>query len=230
VKQSDASPVKILAFEFSSPQRSVAVVDEAQNEKRRASAEVLEIGDSGTRGIGMIDVALQQARVEREQIELIAVGLGPGSYNGIRLSIAMAQGWQLASGEPGIKVLGISSAECIVAEASSEGMEGQVTIIIHAQRGEFYASKYELASRNWRELEPLLLLSMEDVRKRETAGEHLIGPEVPKWFGRGSLVFPRAATLGRLALSKSNFISAEKMEPIYLRVPQFVKAPPARNL
>jgi hypothetical protein len=36
-------------------------------------------------------------------------------------------------------------------------------------------------------------------------------------------MFPEAATLGRLALDRSDFIAGEDMQPIYLREPNFVK-------
>ena len=52
----------------------------------------------------MIESALAEAKIEREQIEVIAVGLGPGSYTGIRAAISVAQGWQLARG---VKLLGV---------------------------------------------------------------------------------------------------------------------------
>ena len=46
---------------------------------------------------GLVEDALRQAQLDRAQIECLAIGLGPGSYNGMRLAIAVAQGWQLAS-------------------------------------------------------------------------------------------------------------------------------------
>jgi len=61
----------------------------------------------GTRALGMIESVLREAGLEREQIDVIAVGLGPGSYTGIRTALSIAQGWQLARG---VKLLGISSA------------------------------------------------------------------------------------------------------------------------
>ena len=48
----------------------------------------------------------------REAIEAIAVGLGPGSYTGIRAAIALAQGWQLARE---VKTLGVSSVAAMAA-------------------------------------------------------------------------------------------------------------------
>ncbi len=44
------------------------------------------------------------------------------------------------------------------------------------------------------------------------------------------MVFPRAATLGQLAAGRADFVSGEKLEPIYLRETKFVKAPPPRVL
>lgn len=175
----------------------------------------------------MIEKALAQAQLDRHQIQVIAIGIGPGSYTGIRAAIAMAQGWQLATGA---KVLGIGSADCVTAQAQAEGMSGRIEVVIDAQREEFYLAGYELAAAIRREIEPLRLATMTEVRARAQAGGALVGPEVEKWFPEGRLVFPRAATLGELALSRSDFIAGEKLEPIYLRETNFVKAPPPRIL
>jgi tRNA threonylcarbamoyl adenosine modification protein YeaZ len=208
--------MKILALEFSSPQRSVAVVQgNGFQESLSGSNEPF----------AMIDEVLRAAKVEREQIECIVIGLGPGSYTGIRSAISIAQGWQLA--RP-IKLLGVSSAEGIAAQAQAEGATGRVHVIVDAQRGEFYIAGYELAANGPREVEPLRIVSAAEVTQRGERGDTLIGPEVTKWFPSGKTVFPRAATLGRMALSRTDFISGEKMEPIYLRETTFVKAPPPR--
>jgi hypothetical protein len=42
------------------------------------------------------------------------------------------------------------------------------------------------------------------------------------------VLFPRAATLGHLARDRFDFVAGERLEPIYLRQPRFVKAPPPR--
>jgi tRNA threonylcarbamoyl adenosine modification protein YeaZ len=213
--------MKILAVEFSSPQRSVAVVPGIRSERCAIGSEVVETGARSTRALGMIDDALRQARLEREQIECLAIGLGPGSYTGIRAAIALAQGWQLARA---VKVLGLSSAEGLVAQAQAEGLAGRVAVVIDAQRNEFYLASYEVSPTGWRELQPLRLASPAEVRQRQQAGEILIGPEVTRWFPAGRLVFPRAAALGQIASGRTGFVPAQKLEPIYLRETTFVKA------
>ena len=212
--------MKILALEFSSPQRSVAVLNSGTQ-----VTEVVENRSQANTPFTMIEEALRAVKLEREQIECLAMGLGPGSYTGIRAAISIAQGWQLAGR---VKILGISSAECIAAQAQEEGIAGRVEIVIDAQREELYLATYELSPDGRHEIAPLKIVSLAEARQRAEAGSIPIGPEVSRWFASGKTVFPRAATLGRLALNRADFVPGEKLEPIYLRETSFVKAPPPR--
>lgn len=216
--------MKILALEFSSPQRSVAVL----NPQAGSVAEVVDTAPGYTmKPFALIESALRQAGVEREQIECVAVGLGPGSYNGIRAAIALAQGWQLARG---IKLAGVSSAECVAAQAVAGGVTGSFNVVIDAQRGEFYLAGYEVVAGMVREISPLRILTAEAVREREQAGERMVGPEVIRWFPGGRQLYPRAEVLAQLVAGRKAFVPGEKLEPIYLRETSFVKAPPPRRL
>ena len=213
----------ILALEFSSPQRSVAVL---RTGGTAIAAEVVETGGHGTNAFKMTEQVLAEAKIEREQIEVMAVGLGPGSYTGIRAAISLAQGWQLARG---VKLLGVSSADCLAAQARAEKIPGRVSVVIDAQRNEFYLATYEIAADGWREITPLKILSLAEVQSRAGADGILIGPEVTRWFPAGRTIFPRAAALAQLAARRNEFIPGEKLEPIYLRETNFVKAKAARG-
>jgi len=210
----------ILALEFSSAQRSVAV---ACAGNPQISAEAVETGAGGTRAFEMIESVLREAGLAREQIEVIAVGLGPGSYTGIRVALSIAQGWQLARG---VKLLGVSSAECLVAQAQAEKIFGRVNVVIDAQRNEFYLAVYEISSRGWKEIEPLRITALAGMQTQSHAGEIPVGPEVTRWLPKGKILFPSALTLGRLAAERSDFVSGDKLAPIYLRETNFIKAPP----
>jgi len=189
----------------------------------------METATRSTHAFALIEKALRDAAIEREEIECLAVGLGPGSYTGIRSAIALAQGWQLA--RP-VKLLGISSAECLAAEAQRSGILGTINVVIDAQRNELYLARYEIAPGHFREITPLTIVAAEVTRRTlQLAPDDLvIGPEATRWFDTGKILFPNAATLGRLASDRSNFIPGEKMEPIYLRETNFVRARPARVL
>jgi tRNA threonylcarbamoyl adenosine modification protein YeaZ len=231
----------ILALEFSSPQRSVAVMCTGNTE---VAAEVVETGAGlrpgqknvgtssrqagGTQALGMIEAVLREAGLEREQIDVIAVGLGPGSYTGIRAALSIAQGWQLASRNGGMKLLGISSAECVAAQAQSEKIFGRVNVVIDAQRNEFYRAVYEISQDACKEIEPLQIMGLAEIESRANAGDILIGPEATRWFPSGRITFPHARTLGQLVAGRNDFVSGDTLTPIYLRETNFVKAPRRR--
>src|SRR6266478_7072897 len=197
--------MKILALEFSSPQRSVALVQSPSSAGPHAApsvSEVIETGGRETKAVGMIGEALRDAQLEREQIDCVAVGLGPGSYTGIRAGIAFAQGWHLARN---VKLLGISSVECIANQACADGLTGEINVVIDAQRNEFYLAQYNLSEKGWSEQQPLRLATLAEVQQIERAGQTLIGPEVTKWFPGARIVLPRAAVLGQLGLRRNDF-------------------------
>lgn len=209
--------MKILAVEFSSETRSVALV-EGGHVLGRASG----MGGRNTRSFALIEAAFREAGLEREVIECIAVGLGPGSYAGIRAAIALAQGWQLARD---ILVLGVNSVECLAAQAHDEGVRAMVHFLIDAQRKEFYCGRAELASGA--RVEPLRLVGFEEASALPAA-TLIVEPALLPQFPGARAMSPDAATLGRLAATRSDFVSAARLEPIYLRATSFVKAPPPR--
>jgi tRNA threonylcarbamoyladenosine biosynthesis protein TsaB len=207
----------ILAFEFSAAQRSVALARDGV-----ILSEAVETGGHRvTNAFGLTEKVLAAARVLREEVEVIAVGLGPGSYTGIRAAIAIAQGWQLARG---IKLLGVSSAEGLAAQAQTEKIFGRVSVVIDAQRGEFYLAGWEISEFVCKEVSPLKIVAAAEVEALKSVGAICVGPEA------GRILFPSAAMVARLAAGRMDFMAGEKLMPIYLRETAFVKAAPvARN-
>jgi tRNA threonylcarbamoyladenosine biosynthesis protein TsaB len=232
--------MKILAVEFSSAQRSTAVWDDGANAApvllgsaretqlprlSNAKCKMQNAKFASPRGVGLAEEALAEARCGREEIGALAVGLGPGSYNGIRGAIALAQGWQLGRG---IGLLGVSSVECLAAQARAEGLRGAAYIIIDAQRSEFYLARYQIADTGCRETEPLRLASGKEIQALAAGGQTLLGPDIARWFAGAKDLYPSAAMLGRLACGRRDFVPGETLEPIYLRETAFKKAPPPR--
>ncbi len=230
--------MKILALEFSSSHRSVAAVELDPRARPQAVlqlaelpaptklAEVIESGCGTTmQPFRMIQDALTQAGLDRTEIECIGVGLGPGSYTGIRAAIAIAQGWQLARN---VKLVGISSVAAIVACAWERGIRGACSVVIDAQRNEFYLASYQLDDAGGTETEPLRLVSFDEVRRLAAASHVLIGPDIHQWFAAAQPVHPSAPWIARLAAAQNQFVSGDRLEPIYLRETSFVKAPTHR--
>lgn len=216
--------MKILAIEFSSEQRSVAIVEKV-NQTSRIRGEAQEKGGRNAHAFALIEGALQQAAMEREEIDCIAVGLGPGSYTGIRAAIALAQGWELARN---IKILGLSSVHCLAEGAFACGTRGGINVIVDAQRNEFYLARYDLSENGVREIEPLRIATFDEVRSRANEKQIVLGSDATRFFSDGRDLYPEAIILGKIAAEKASYVGGERLEPIYLRETSFVKAPPPR--
>jgi tRNA threonylcarbamoyladenosine biosynthesis protein TsaB len=204
----------ILALECSSDQRSVAL-----SHNGTIVGETTQTGGRGVHAFAMIEAVLAQAKIEREEIVTLAVGLGPGSYTGIRAAIALAQGWQLARD---IKIIGVSSVEALALQAQQQKIVDRVNLVINAQREEFYFASYEITETTRTEIAPLKILSLADVQSRLQGGGTTLGPEAAQFSG--SVTFPSASAIALLAAARNDFVPGEKLEPIYLRETNFVKA------
>jgi tRNA threonylcarbamoyladenosine biosynthesis protein TsaB len=97
----------------------------------------------------MAETLLAEAGVGFADIDLVGFGRGPGSFTGVRIATAMAQGIAMARDLP---MLGISSLECLAVGAwrrygqdhPSAG-EVEVRVAIDARMGEIYRATYRLA-------------------------------------------------------------------------------------
>ncbi len=81
----------------------------------------------------IVEQLLRQTDLSLPDIDLFAVVNGPGSFTGIRVGLAAAQGWATVLRRP---VKGISALECMVEEARPAG--DWVVPLVDARRGEFY--------------------------------------------------------------------------------------------
>ncbi|MEY4916183.1 MAG: tRNA ((37)-N6)-threonylcarbamoyltransferase complex dimerization subunit type 1 TsaB [Verrucomicrobiota bacterium] len=201
----------MLALEFSSDRRSVALARDGE-----VLAEAAQQTEArATDALGLIEKVLADAKMSREEIEVIAVGLGPGSYTGIRAAIAVAQGWQLARG---VKLLGVSSVDALAAQAQAANIFGRVNVTVDAQRGEFYVGVWELSADRRVEVSPLKIIAAAEVAQRKAAGETFLGADFS----------PTATAVARLAAGRNDFVAGGELQPIYLRATTFVKSPPVR--
>jgi tRNA threonylcarbamoyl adenosine modification protein YeaZ len=207
-----------LALEFSTWTRSAAV----RAADGRTGAAVWSDGRA-TPPFRLMEEALRAAGAVREDVRRLVIGLGPGSYTGIRAALAVAQGWRLATG---VEVVGVSSAAAIAWEALRTGLRGPARVVVDAQRGEFYVADFRLAPTGLEDVAPLRIVAATDLMHGAPADVWFLGlglgTEVPNLPGR-----PTAAALLALADDPARVIRAEPLEPIYLRAPAFVKAPPA---
>ena len=156
-------------------------------------------------------------------LDRIGVTVGPGSFTGLRVGLAFAQGLGAALDRP---VVGISALDALAASAPSAFA---TAALIDARRGQVYA-------RFWRDSVPTgepEALSLEDAATRIAAlgeGAQLVGTGAPLLADR----FPDSAVLtlegpspeALAALTAAADPEAHPPRPLYLRPPD--ATPPTR--
>ena len=151
---------------------------------------------------------LEKARSLAPRVDVIAVGLGPGSYAGVRIAIAAALGMSMSNGA---QLAGIASV------AALESAAPRYIAIGDARRETFYFTRVE----NGVCLEGPLLLPADALRSRlaEFADGPVLATEPLALFPQAKVALPLSLTLARLAAEGRGIIARENLEPLYLREP-----------
>ncbi len=176
---------------------------------------------------GEIDAILKAHGHALAEVTGFVVGLGPGSFTGLRIGLATAKGLAYALRKP---VAGASSLAALALEGP-EGVELFATAVV--KKGELYVGRYRREGQGVTALEPECSLTLAQVAARLLAAPEarMIGPALTDYraplealgvpatsFLEGPLV-PSAVALARLATIPAAF-DAEAMfalEPHYLR-------------
>ena len=200
-----------LALETSTPRGSLAVLH--QGKVIFAEEFHAERGHSSL----LFDL-LERARAAVPVFHRVVIGLGPGSYAGIRIAIAAGVGLQLAMDA---ELLGIPSPAGLAVQVP------EYVVVGDARRETFYWCHVEQGvCRQGPELitQVELHLRLADLRLPCYTSEPL--PQAP---GAG-LAFPSALTLARQAETGCGVTAHGTLEPLYLREPHITHAKPVAGL
>jgi tRNA threonylcarbamoyladenosine biosynthesis protein TsaB len=188
----------ILAFDTATDVATSALVSNGEVLGERVSRAVTVLED--------VDALLRQAGARTVDVEGLAVGIGPGSFTGVRIGLATARGLALALGVP---VAGVSTLDALAA-----GAPGAVPIV-DARRREVFVLQGEprVVAPSELDLAPgTLCVGSGAVRYRGVL--EAAGAEIPPDSDERHL--PRARFHALLA---RDFGPAEEVEPLYLRIP-----------
>ena len=168
----------------------------------------------------MIEAVLSKAGIGLNDLSAIGVGIGPGNFTGVRISVSAARGLALALGRPAV---GVS-----VLEALAFGTGGPVLCSVDARRDMLYAQMFN---------DPLdqggpVLRDFEDLALPGAgAGAAVIGhraEELAERIGATARTpeFPLAEAIARIAAERMHDATLPRPAPLYLRA---ADAAPARD-
>jgi len=218
--------VKILAIDSSTSYASAAVTDGG-----RTLAELgMEAGSRrGERLARAVDRVLDSAGLSLGDIDAYALGLGPGSFTGLRAALSFVKGLAIARPKP---VAGASTLHAMALSASAHS--GPVVPVIDARKGEVFAARFvgdgggdvtretedmAIPPARLAELAPdetLLLgdgLSRYGDQIREVLGERAVFAPAWMWAPRAVHV----AELARRRLANGDEDRIDSLVPIYVR-------------
>lgn len=135
--------VCIVAMDTATAATSVAVTNGPRVHCARHDPAPGERPGHATRLLGLVEEAMGAAGVGWGEVERLAVGVGPGSFTGLRIGIATARGLAQSRGLP---LAGVSTLEALAAGAGAREWrrDAPATIlsVLDARRGEAFAAAY----------------------------------------------------------------------------------------
>lgn len=195
--------MKVLALELSSPVGSVAFCDDGRERD-------LKVFPADRKDSGLFYENLQAMEEAFGKPEVIVVGLGPGSYAGVRIAIATAVGLKAAWGA---RLLGLPSVCALDHE--------EYVAVGDARRNSFFFAHIIQG----RCVEGPTLATGEEISSRLSRWRHLprIATQPLAQFEDVVVAHPSALRLAELAL-RAEIGDEKTLEPIYLR-PPYITAP-----
>jgi tRNA threonylcarbamoyladenosine biosynthesis protein TsaB len=163
-----------------------------------------------------------------QELDAVAVSIGPGSFTGLRIGLSTAKGLAFALDKP---LVAIPTFESIAQAVLERGRaSGSIVVLIDAKKEEWYMGRFQIAAGNVRaegavhitsladasaamaEMKPLLVLTDKtDAVKRSLDNAATI--EDVHGYCRGDVV--AAAAYPRVV--NKEFASASALEPMYLK-------------
>lgn len=217
--------MNVLALETSWKQGSVALFED---DEQIQDQQLQEEHAHGRRLAPAVLEVLKNNRLSSQDLDLIAVDVGPGSYTGLRVGVSFAK--TLAYAEE-IPVTTVTSCDAIADEAPVT--EKKLCVVIDAQWNEVYMASYERRGGAWERNSSIQTLSPGDLTEYVDRKTLLLGNGIREFeslfeetgasIGASSSWYPEAHTIGRLGYrSYESGQEAElvSLQPLYLRPTQ----------
>jgi tRNA threonylcarbamoyladenosine biosynthesis protein TsaB len=194
---------------------------------------------------GALDDLLSAAGLSIRDVGAIAVGIGPGSFTGLRIGISYAKGLAMASGCALVGVPGFDAVALAALERNNIGEGHLVCVVMDARKGEVYAALYRVVADGLEKLSEELVIALKHLASQITEDVTFVGDERAK--DAAALVVSRGhrvavfeigkldlrgvcvAALGGADFARGETDRAASIEPLYIRTPEATFKPTSKN-
>ncbi len=203
--------MKVLAIDTTTQILSIAFFEENH---LLANASVLTKKGSSSKLFCIIERVLQDTGLDKKDLDVVGVSVGPGSFTGVRVGVAAVKALAYALD---LKVVAVSTLEAM---AYLYPVEGKLLFpLLDARRGQFYGAMFRWLEGKCERLSHDSLLNPEDV-ERIAPSVLFIGESAGRF---GFRYIPAHGIANGVALctlcraKEGRFTPLGKLKPIYLR-------------
>jgi tRNA threonylcarbamoyladenosine biosynthesis protein TsaB len=187
---------------------------------------VRTIGEGMRRGVELfpaIEAALAAAQVSAREIDVVAVGIGPGSYTGLRVGVTAARALAYATGA---ELIGVPSCDALAEAAPRD--EGTLAVVVDARVRAVYVAVYNAVDGGpWERSDGPEILPPDEAAGRIPDGALVVGDALdahgavfdrfrraaePRHAGA-----PEIARLAMAARARGEHQTIDAVVPLYLR-------------
>jgi len=213
--------MRVLGIETSAAHRGSVALVEAGRLVREASHT--EPNTHAEKTLPLVEQVLAETGWTRSSLDRVAVGIGPGSFTGLRVGMALAQGIALGLGIP---VVGVGSLRAMAAAVPAD-RHGLRVPLLDARRSELFAAVYDETGQEL--VAPLVLArdtALAQLLERAPGARVLIG-EVTEALGIADALrsaesdLPHAASTARVGAGLDPALAPA--EPLYVREADAIK-------
>ena len=200
--------MKILGIDTSSKFLSIAVSEDKNIIKEES---YLLDRQHSSQLVPKIKELIEKSRLSIKKIDGFVIGIGPGSFTGLRIGVSTVKGFGIALGKPCIGVASIDAIACNAAAASGN----EIVPVIDAKRGQVYAAIYRKKANQIIRISEYLLLPIDKLMKKVKRDSVFLGDGVSLYRDKIANYINQDSTKAFTESSKNKRQSAFLLEEKY---------------
>ncbi len=174
-----------------------------------------------------IEALLKKVDWNPEDLDAVAVSIGPGTYTGLRIGLVCAK---MISTLAEASLVAVPSLD-VIARNAEDGYE-HVWVVVDARRNEVYAARYKRQGASWSRCSDCAIVRPDELAASLEPGSCLVGDGIPvvrdavdqelvspasseQWVPRAEIVAEIGAELYMQGVRHDPYTT----EPVYLRRP-----------